>query len=219
MRPPIAACGRLAAEQLERLRAAAEQACAHAEPSHDMQHVLRVCGNARRLAAAEGAAEDVVLAAALLHELFNYPKGHPESHRSGQVCAEHARKVLLEVGAARELLEPVCTCIREHAFSAGVSPGTAEGRVVQDADRLDALGAIGVARCFATCASMGRPFYDPQDPFCRARPPDDKQWGLDHFYRKLLRLGDGLHTPAARAMAGERVAFLRLFLEQLEREL
>ena len=97
-------------------------------------------------------------------------------------------------------------------------PKTLEAKVLQDADRLDAIGAIGIARCFATSADMKRPFYAPDDPFCRTRAPDDKQWGLDHFYKKLLRIGDGLHTQAARAIAGERIAFMRAFLDQLERE-
>jgi uncharacterized protein len=70
--------------------------------------------------------------------------------------------------------DAIVTCIREHAFSRGIVPRTLEGRVVQDADRLDAIGAIGIARCMATCADMKRPFYSPEDPFCRAREPNDK---------------------------------------------
>ena len=83
-------------------------------------------------------------------------------------------------------------------------PETIEGKVLQDADRLDAIGAIGIARCFATCAEMRVPFYNPDDPFCGVREPDDKRWGLDHFYRKLLRIPDGLHTATARAIAKDR---------------
>ena len=91
--------------------------------------------------------------------------------------------------------------------------------ILQDADRLDAIGAIGVARCMATCAEMGRPFYHEQDPFCLERPPEDRRWGLDHFETKLLRIPQALHTARARAIAGERVAFMRGFLTQLEREI
>jgi HD superfamily phosphodiesterase len=82
----------------------------------------------------------------------------------------------------------IATCIREHAFSRGTAPTTLEGEVLQDADRLDAIGAIGIARCMATCAEMRRPFYAPSDPFCGALEPDDKRCGIDHFYRKLLRI-------------------------------
>ncbi len=203
---------------LERLRAVA-QARASAAPAHDFAHVLRVAESARHIAEAEGARLDVVVPAALLHELFNYPKEHPESHRSGDVCAEHALDVLRSEGVPGEVAEAVATCIREHAFSRGTLPGTLEGRVVQDADRLDAIGAIGIARCMATCAEMKRPFYSPVDPFCRAREPSDKEWGIDHFYRKLLRIPAGLHTATARGLAGERVAMMNAFLAQLEREI
>ena len=120
---------------------------------------------------------------------------------------------------AAHLIDPIRECIRVHAFSRGLVPETIEGKVLQDADRLDAIGAIGIARCFATCAEMGVPFYQPDDPFCRAREPDDKRWGLDHFYRKLLRIPDGLHTATARAIAGDRIRIMEAFLAQLGREL
>jgi uncharacterized protein len=202
-----------------RLQEAALARVAGAEPAHDALHVQRVMANARRIAAAEGADVDVCVTAALLHELFNYPKNHPESSRSGDVCAEHATALLREHGYDEGFTARVAYCIRVHAFSRGILPETLEGKVLQDADRLDAIGAIGIARCFATSADMKRPFYAPDDPFCRAREPDDKQWGLDHFYRKLLRIGDGLHTATARAMAAERIDFMRAYLAQLEREL
>ena len=205
--------------RFDRLRATALERLTGAEPAHDALHVERVMASARRIATAEGADVDVCVTAALLHELFNYPKSHPESSRSGDVCAEHAAALLGEHGWDDAFTERVAYCIRVHSFSRGIVPETLEAKVLQDADRLDAIGAIGIARLFATSADMKRPFYDPADPFCRARAPDDKQWGLDHFYRKLLRVGDGLHTETARALAAERLAFMRAYLDQLEREL
>jgi uncharacterized protein len=160
----------------------------------------------------------VVVPAAFLHELFNYPKDHPESARSGDVCAERAAELLEGAGWAAERIQAIAYSIRVHGFSRGVVPETLEARVLQDADRLDAIGAIGIARCFATCTSMGRPFYAPSDPFCDGREPDDKQWGIDHFYRKLLRLPAGMHTTTARAMAADRAAFMVSYLDQLRRE-
>jgi uncharacterized protein len=206
------------ADRIARLRAVAE-ARATAEPAHDFLHVLRVTANAERIAEAEGARMDVVVPAALLHELFNYPKGHPDSPRSGEVCAEHAREVLQAEGVAADVADAVATCIREHPFSRGILPATLEGRVLQDADRLDAIGAIGIARCMATCADLKRPFYSLDDPFCARRAPDDKAWGIDHFYTKLLRVPAGLHTPSARAMAQERVRTMETFLAALAREI
>jgi uncharacterized protein len=91
--------------------------------------------------------------------------------------------------------------------------------VLQDADRLDAIGAIGVARCFATGAVMRQPFYHPEDPFPSSRELDDKRWSLDHFYRKLLRIPATLHTATARKLAEERARFMEAFLAQLAREI
>jgi uncharacterized protein len=203
---------------LARLRAIAE-ARATAEPAHDFLHVLRVTASARRIAQVEGARLDVVLPAALLHELFNYPKGHPDSPRSGEVCAEEAREVLRSEGVETSVVDAIATCIAEHPFSRGIVPATLESKILQDADRLDAIGAVGIARCMATCAEMKRPFYSPVDPFARARAPDDKSWGIDHFYTKLFRIPERFHTATARALGTERVQAMQAFLSQLEREI
>ena len=204
---------------LDILRAVARSRCEGADAAHDWLHVTRVAASARRIALAEGADVTVAVAAALLHELFNYPTGHPDSRRSGEVCAEHAAVVLREHGWDDVRAEAVCYAIRVHPFSLGVTPTTLEAKVLQDADRLDAIGAIGVARCFATCADMKRPFYDPDDPRCERREPDDKLWGIDHFYKKLLRLEAGMHTATARALAAERTGFMRAFLDRLAAEI
>ena len=200
----------------------ADQAAARArgaEPAHDFFHVERVVASALTIARAEGAREPVAGVAALLHELYNLPKSHPEASTSGDVCAEHARALLVAEGAPADLVAPVCAAIRDHAFSKGVVPDALEGKVLQDADRLDALGAIGLARMWATCADMKRPFYAPDDPFCASRAPDDKLWGLDHVYKKLLRVPERLHFASSRALAEERVRFIRAFLDQLASEL
>jgi uncharacterized protein len=204
---------------LTRLDAVAVSRCAGAEPAHDYLHVKRVASTARAIAEAEGADGFVCVAAALLHELFNHPKGHPESHLSGEVCAEHAAAVLRDQGCPPSRVEAVAYAIRVHPFSRGIVPATLEGKVLQDADRLDSIGAIGIARCFATSAAMKRPLYASVDPFCTAREPDDKAYGLDHFYRKLLRIPEHLHTPTAKRLAAERVPAMRAYLEQLAREI
>lgn len=199
-------------------RAEVERALLVAPPSHDLSHVERVLRTAERLAEREGADRDVCRAAALLHELVNLPKDHPDSARSGDLCAEEAARVLRGAGAEAVFVERVADAIRDHAFSKGVVPGSLEGKILQDADRLDAIGAIGVARCIATAAEMGSRLYDPQDPLARARPLDDKAFALDHFERKLFRIPALLHTASARAQAEERVAFMRAFVAQLGRE-
>ena len=190
-----------------------------ADPAHDMLHVRRVAALASTICAAEGADPAVAVGAALLHELVNLPKDHPESARSGDLCADAAAQLL-----AREAVEPVraaaiCACIRDHAFSRGVMPASLEARVLQDADRLDAIGALGVARLFATCTAMRTPFYSEVDPLCRTRVPDDRRFGLDHFFRKLLKLPGGLHTAAARTLAEPRVRLMTDYLAHFEQEL
>ena len=192
---------------------------ASADSAHDWLHVVRVERNAVHIAEAEGADAAVVRAAALLHELVNLPKDHPDSHRSGELCAEQALAVLRDSGLDDATSLRVAQCIRVHGWSAGLAPPDLESAVLQDADRLDAIGAIGAARCFATSQAMRRPFYAPQDPFCDAREPDDKAYAVDHFYRKLLRIPERLHTAEARRIGAERASFLRAYLEQLRREI
>lgn len=188
------------------------------DPSHDYQHVLRVMANAKLIARAEGADERICVAAASLHELFNYPKGHPESKRSGEVCAEHARKVLAEMGEAPAMIEAVGYAIAVHPFSLGITPTTLEAKVLQDADRLDSIGAIGIARCFASCAEMKRPFYSIDDPLCVMRTPNDKEFGVDHFFNKLLHIPSRLHTDTAKRLAEPRMQVMQDYLAALGRE-
>ena len=191
----------------------------NAEPAHDALHVRRVMAHARTIATAEGADVDVVETAALLHELHNLPKDHPDSALSGERCADEAAALLRAYSCDDPFVTRVEYCIRVHSFSRGIVPETLEARVLQDADRLDAIGAIGIARCFATTAVMGRPFYAVDDPFCRERAPVDKEFAVDHFYKKLLLVGERMHTGTALRMARERTDFLRQYLQQLEREI
>lgn len=216
-----AAPGAVPAPLWLRLEAEARARTREHEPAHDFFHVERVVANAGAIARGEHASEEVfagAATAALLHELFTLPKNHPESARAGDTCAEHARELLEREGAPAWLVSSACSAIRDHSFSKGVVPDALETRVLQDADRLDAIGAIGLARMWATCADMKRPFYAPEDPFCAQRTPDDKLWGLDHVFKKLLAIPERLHTPTARTLAQGRIAFLNVYLEQLRAE-
>jgi uncharacterized protein len=204
---------------LARLDAIARARGTGLDPAHDYLHVARVARTARVLAMAEKANLEIAVAAALLHELFNYPKGHPDSPRSGEVCAEHAAEVLRAEGCEAELVSAVAHAIRVHPFSRGLRPGTLEAAVLQDADRLDAIGAIGIARCFATGSVMGVPFYAEDDPFATARPPEDKRYSVDHFPAKLLKIAATLNTATARELAVQRVDAMERFLAQLRSEL
>lgn len=187
--------------------------------AHDLAHALRVARNAWMLAQAEGADGETCVAAALLHDLVYRPKNHPESSRTALWGAEEARSWCSARPALASRAEAVAEAIRTHSFSGGRTPTTREGEVLQDADRLEALGAIGIARCFATGGAMGTGLWHPEDPWGEARPLDDKAWSLDHFACKLLKLRETFRTEAGRREAARRHAVLEAFLEALRQEL
>lgn len=161
----------------------------------------------------------VVLPAAWLHDCVALPKDHPDRQNTSRAAADRAAAFLREVAYPAEHLDAIHHAIEAHSFSAGIAPRTLEAQVVQDADRLDALGAIGLARTLAVGTALGRPLYAPNDPFCEHRTPDDRAHTLDHFYTKLLTLTGTMQTATGRAEAERRTAFLRAFLGQLRSEI
>jgi uncharacterized protein len=147
------------------------------------------------------------------------PKDSPQRAGASRLAAAQAVAWLRAWGWPAEQLPDIAHAIEAHSFSAGVAPRTLEARVVQDADRLDALGAAGLARCLMLSGESGRPLYAAEDPFCERRPPDDRVAAVDHFYTKLLRLEDLMQATSGRREARERTEFLRAFLAQLRREI
>src|SRR5215217_4044180 len=192
-------------------------------PAHDFQHVLRVYKNAEMISKQEkGSVDlDVVLAAALLHDLVVYPKGSIKTINSAADSAEIAKKILLEYkNYPREKIERVADAIRTHSYSKRLVPQTLEGKILQDADRLDAIGAIGIARTLSVGGSENRSLYNPTDPFCESeRQLDDTQWTLDHIKKKLMILKNSMYTKTAKKIAEERTEFIELFLNQLRKEI
>jgi len=189
------------------------------DPGHGLVHLRRVVGTAVALAAAEGARLDVVLPAAWLHDCVHVAKDSPDRPRASRLAAAHASDFLRQSGYPADCLPGIRHAIEAHSYSAGIAPESIEAKVVQDADRLDALGAIGVARCIAVGAALGRPLYDPDDPFCDRRVPDDSGASVDHFYSKLLKLAGTMQTRAGRNEAERRTGFIRAFIGQLRSEI
>lgn len=189
------------------------------DPGHGVVHLRRVVATALQLAKEEGARLEVVLPAAWLHDCVNVPKDSPDRPRASRLAAEHAVRFLRDAGYAEEFLDGIAHAIEAHSFSAGIPPRTVEAKVVQDADRLDALGAIGIARCIAVGAALGRPLYQPDDPFCERREPDDRGASVDHFYTKLLTLAGTMQTGAGRREALRRTEFMQAFLGRLRQEI
>jgi uncharacterized protein len=188
------------------------------DPGHDTAHCLRVAVWALRLA---GDALDarLVIAAALLHDVVNLPKNSPERARASELSARHALSLLPRHGFSPEESASVTEAIRTHSFSRGEAPKSELGRVLSDADRLEALGAIGLFRTISTGARMGARYFHPSDPWARKRPLDDRAYSIDHFFTKLLRLPETLSTASGRAEAEKRAAYLKATLLALADEL
>lgn len=190
-----------------------------ADSAHDFDHINRVVLVAKVLATTERARLDVVVPAAWLHDLVTLPKNHPERHLASRKSAIAARELLEQAGYAPDLLDDIAHSIEAHSFSAGIEPRSLEACIVQDADRLDALGAIGIARCFATGGAMNRALYDTADPFAERRDLDDGLYTVDHFGAKLFKIVETLRTDSARRIARQRAEFMQTFLEQLRSEI
>ncbi|MBT8251902.1 MAG: HD domain-containing protein [Nitrosopumilus sp.] len=189
------------------------------DPAHDYEHIMRVYKNAKKICKKERANEKLVLSAALLHDLVSYPKSDKRSKLSSIESAKKSQSILKKYNFSHEEIMIISDAIRDHSFSQKKIPNTIEGKILQDADRLDALGAIGIARVFATSGSLKRPFYDIDDPFCKKRNPDDKIWAVDHFYKKLLTLESLMNTKSGKAEAKKRTEILKEFLKQLKDEI
>ena len=201
------------------------------DTAHDQRHLERVLETAVRLAEESGAALDVVVPAAWLHDLVQYPKSDPRNVGSSRESADAALAMLRAIryaerrsewfgahGVDGDVYARVHHAVAAHSFSAGIAPETLEAQVVRDADRLDALGAIGLARMFAVSGALGRPLYHGADPFAEAdRALNDKEYAVDHVYVKLLRLT--FCTPAATAEAARRIDAMQAYLGALRREL
>lgn len=138
--------------------------------------------------------------------------------QSSRLAADAAADFLAAIGYPAERVKEVHHAIEAHSFSAGIPVRTPEAAVVQDADRLDSLGAIGVARCLLVGGKLDRPLLAPDDPFCDERTPDDGLYTIDHFYAKLLKLPGTMQTAAGRAEAQRRADRMRRWLDELRDE-
>jgi len=192
--------------------AAAETERQGSDGAHDASHLDRVWRNARAIMAGHPEADAlVVLAACYLHDLVNVPKNDPRRSQASRLSAELARGELRRLGFPEGKLDAVAHAIEAHSFSAAIPATTLEARIVQDADRLDGLGAVGLARMFYIAGRMGSSLAHGSDPLGMARPLDDKAYALDHIPVKLARLPGMMQTAAGRRLAEERLALLEDF--------
>ena len=163
----------------------------------------------------------MILTACYFHDIFSLPKNHPERGQSSRLAARKTREILHRdfPDFPPAHYDAVAHAIEAHSFSAGIAPQSLEAKIVQDADRLEALGAIGLARVFAVSGALGVPLFDARDPFADARTLDDRAFALDHFQTKLLRLPDTMQTEMGRELARHNADFLIQFMAKLSAEL
>ena len=173
---------------------------------HDWYHTRRVAAMSRQIALQEECNIDIVMAAAYLHDVADHKFGYTKESRQELLC-----QIMKEAAVPDPIQAAVLEVVESISFSEGM-PCRAElqreSAVVKDADRLDALGAIGIARTFAYGGKVGRPIYDPVDPIN----------SLQHFDDKLLRLAEGMRTETGRCLARARHEFLVQFKEEFLRE-
>ncbi len=188
--------------------------------AHDFDHVLRVHALAMRIARAEGANPEIVSAAALLHDIARV-----EADRLGLCHAERGAQQAKEIlkGHPPEKVEAVAAAISSHRFRKASEPDSLEAKVLYDADKLDAIGAIGVARAYAIAGRLGQRLWSPWSEGADADASAGDIYNADHtpvreFQVKLRRLKDTLYTDAARAIAEERHQYMTAFFQRLGRE-
>lgn len=193
------------------------------DASHDISHFRRVWQTAHYINTQEGLPADglVLLTASYFHDWISYPKNHPQRSESSKLCAARTGELLTHdfPGFPGEKIAGVQHAIHAHSYSAQVPPLTWEAKILQDADRMEALGAIGLARTFYVAGRMGSRLFEPGDPLAQNRPPDDTRYTLDHFETKLLRLPALMNTATARKMAQEKADYLREFLQKIHSEI
>lgn len=209
----------MSTERILKIAAQAEHLYNNGDPGHDLAHVNRVVNNCRQIAARSKVKLEYLEAAAFLHDIVNLPKNHHERAEASARAAAKSREILADAQFLPHEIEAIVQIISEHSYSRGLSPSNLESAILQDADRLDALGAIGIMRLVSTGTQMGSVFYDIQDPQAKRRELNDKKFIADHIGKKLMKLPDMMNTQFAKEEAKKRMKFVDLFVQQLHEEI
>ena len=192
-----------------------------ADSAHDFEHILRVTHMAEQLARVEGADLEVVRAAALLHDIARHDEDHGGTHMDhADVSARDAKKFLMQNGADELFGERVAEAIRAHRFRGTAQPQSLEAKILFDADKLDSIGAIGIARAYAVCGMLNQKLYSEPKPDAPAtrRQHNAEHTPVDEFHVKLKHLHARFYTTTAQDIARERHAYMTEFFERLTRE-
>ena len=189
------------------------------DTAHDFSHVLRVYKLSEKIGKKENADLSILLPSSLLHDLKNSKKNIFQRKKSSEETFVLSKKILKKLKFPSDKIEKILYCISVHSFSKSIKPKTLEAKILQDADRIDALGAIGIARVFAVGENLKKPFYDLNEPFTKKRILNDNKNSIDHFYVKLLKLKNKINTKTAKKVAIQRHEFLKMFLKQFKKEI
>jgi uncharacterized protein len=208
------------ADQSEQLEQALLDFQSQDDASHDIHHARRVKMNALTIAERETCDNQTVLiAAAYLHDLINLPKNAPNASQASRLSAIAAKPILQQLDYDDPTIAAIQHCIEAHSFSANIEPQTLEAKILQDADRLESLGSLGIARTFYIAGKMDSGLFDGADPFALQRELDDKAFAVDHFKVKLLGLAQTMKTDAGKQIAQQRIYIMQQFLSALATEL
>jgi len=191
------------------------------DASNDIGHLKRVAEKSKHLYLHEGGDLQVILISSYFHDIVSLPRDSLIKHHSSTFAAQKTIKILRQhfKEVSVNLYGHIADVIRSHSDSAAIQPMSIEAKILRDADRLDAIGAIGLARVFYIAGVLGQKIYDDSDPFAKHRPLDDKKYTLDHFYLKLLKLPETLHTAEGKRLAEKRVQYLLDYLNKLKQEI
>ncbi|WP_299999424.1 phosphohydrolase [uncultured Cedecea sp.] len=194
----------------------------HDDKAHDIAHLQRVWKTAQHIMTEEETACDlVVLTACYFHDIVNLPKNSPQRQQASLLAARETIRILQThfPDFPAVYYDAIAHAVHAHSFSAAITPESIEAKIVQDADRLESLGAIGLARVFYVSGALGRPLFDSDDPLALHRPIDDSYYALDHFQNKLLKLPDTMQTETGKMLARHNADFLIQYMAKLCAEL
>ena len=189
------------------------------DPSHDFAHIMRVYKNAEKICKTESVNKKLVLISVLLHDIVKKSHSKKSSKSSADLSAEKSLDILRKLNIPKLEIDIITEAIRNHSFTKKKISKSIEGKILQDADRLDAIGAIGIARVFSVSGAKNRQFYEPNDPFLKNRKADDGKWALDHFFKKLFLLEHMMNTKTGKIEAKKRTNVLKSYLTSLKKEI
>ncbi len=188
------------------------------DPSHDLLHLKRVLKTALFLAAIERGELEILIPAVLLHDIVQVPKNSPNRSAASEMAALKASEILEPLGWSNDDIQKIAQAVLEHSYSRGLTATSLESAILQDSDRLDALGAIGIMRMVACGTLMGTPFYEDSIDVFSKNTYEDRKYIIDHVFTKLIRLPDLMNFQWSKAEALKRFEFMKHFLRQLRAE-